>query len=93
MNEQFALRLHSIGDAIFLISGTCGEFIHEFSCGVNLSDGLNELSVDVKTSGAVLLETPIETCCFPINANLGATLARKYRELFGVSEDTETDSE
>ena len=108
MNEQFALELHRAGDAIaelFAVSSTAIEI--DFSRAdswwhneadrhtASLTARMNKANRDTIFLTAVKnTDARMEiTRCATVGANLGAVMAKTYRELFGVFEDTETDSE
>ena len=105
MNEQFALELHRAGDAIAtlqsLATGPVTLFFRKAPDDECLSVFVSIMMRDADAPTAVILAqfAPSECCpgpilrAAPVDLNLGAVMAKTYRELFGVFEDTETDSE
>lgn len=94
MNEQFALELHKIGDSIFTLAGDSADHDpEEFALSLNKWDGGACHEIRVHDCDVTIRRRGVGGGCYPINADLGANLARWFREWNGVAEDTETDSE
>lgn len=106
MNEQFALELHRAGDAIAEIArvAMCAPVVKFTTVRIHDDRSRVTFSVcvvpDSDTGTAVinaLREFGVDETGFmryvPVDSNLGAVVAKTYRELFGVFEDAETDSE
>jgi hypothetical protein len=104
MNEQFALELHRAGDAIAVLQSLAFSpltlYYDKFSERENASISVTILTREPEVSASICAQfapgvgdrAPIHRAA-PVDSNLGAVMAKTYRELFGVSEDTETDSE